>query len=45
MDQYKINLILRVAKLHYELGMSQIEIARQEHLSKSTVSRLIAQSQ
>lgn len=44
-DPYKINLILRVAKLRYELGMSQIDIARQEHLSKSTVSRLIAQAQ
>lgn len=41
MDQYRTNLIIRVAKLHYELGMSQIEIAKQEHLSKSTVSRLI----
>lgn len=40
-DQYRINQILRVAKLHYELHLSQIEIARREHLSKSTVSRLI----
>ena len=41
MDQYRTNLIVRIAKLHYELGMSQIEIAKQEHLSTSTVSRLI----
>lgn len=41
MDQYRTNLIVRVAKMYYELGMSQIEISRQEHLSKSTVSRLI----
>lgn len=41
MDQYRINQILRIAKMHYELGMSQIEIAQAEHLSKSTVSRLI----
>ncbi|MCH4071586.1 sugar-binding transcriptional regulator [Pseudoramibacter sp.] len=44
MDQYKMNLILRVAKRRYELGMSQIEIAREEHLSKSTVSRLLGQA-
>lgn len=44
MDPYKMNLILRVAKRHYELGMSQIEIARAEHLSKSTVSRLLGQA-
>lgn len=41
MDTYRTNLIIRVAKLYYELGMSQIDISRQEHLSKSTVSRLI----
>lgn len=41
MDQYRTNLIIRVAKLHYELGLSQIEISQQEHLSTSTVSRLI----
>ena len=40
-DQYRVNQILRVAKLYYELHLSQIEIARREHLSKSTVSRLI----
>lgn len=41
MDQYRTNQILRVAKMYYELGMSQIEIAQKEHYSKSTVSRLI----
>lgn len=41
MDNYRTNLIIRVAKLYYELGMSQIDISKQEHLSKSTVSRLI----
>lgn len=44
MDQYRMNQILRVAKLHYELNMSQIEIAKKEHMSKSTVSRLVKQA-
>ncbi|MGI6511214.1 MAG: sugar-binding transcriptional regulator [Catenisphaera adipataccumulans] len=44
MNQYRMNQILRVAKMHYELGMSQIEIAKKEHMSKSTVSRLIQQA-
>ena len=41
MDTTKVNLILRVAKLYFELKMSQQEIAQQEKISKSTVSRLI----
>lgn len=41
MDQYRVNQILRVAKLYYETGESQASIAKSEHLSKSTVSRLI----
>ncbi len=44
MDQYRINQILRVAKMYYEMNMSQIEISRKEHMSKSTVSRLIQQA-
>ena len=45
MNQYRTNQILRVAKMYYELGMSQIEIAKKEHYSKSTVSRLIKLAQ
>lgn len=41
MDQYRVNQILRVAKLYYEMDESQAQIAREEHLSKSTVSRLV----
>lgn len=41
MDQHKINQILRIAKMHYELKMSQVEIAEKENLSKSKVSRLL----
>ncbi len=44
MDQYRMNQILRVAKMYYELNLSQLEIGRKEHMSKSTVSRLIQQA-
>ena len=36
-----INLIIRIAKKHYELNMSQEKIAQEENLSKSMVNRLI----
>lgn len=41
MDQNKINLMLRVAKMYYELKMGQQEIGEKENISKSTVSRLL----
>lgn len=41
MDQKKIKQILRIAKMYYELNLSQIEIADKEGISKSTVSRLL----
>ena len=41
MDSKKINQILRISKLYYELDMGQVEIAKREGISKSTVSRLL----
>ena len=41
MDLSKQNLILRVAKMYYEMNMSQQEIGAKENISKSTVSRLL----
>lgn len=41
MDTQKIGQILRIAKMYYELHLSQIEIAEKEGISKSTVSRLL----
>ncbi|MDD4692392.1 MAG: sugar-binding domain-containing protein [Eubacterium aggregans] len=41
MDQKKINQILRISKLYYELDLGQVEIAAKEGISKSTVSRLL----
>lgn len=41
MDQNKVNQILRIAKMHFELKMSQVDIATAENLSKSTVSRIL----
>lgn len=41
MDQNKINLMLRVAKMYYEMKMGQQEIGEKENISKSTVSRLL----
>lgn len=41
MDTAKTNLILRVAKMYYEMKMSQQEIGVKENISKSTVSRLL----
>lgn len=41
MDPKKINQILRISKMYYELDMGQVEIAKKEGISKSTVSRLL----
>lgn len=41
MDSNKITQILRIAKMYYELKLSQVEIAEKEGISKSTVSRLL----
>lgn len=41
MDVKNRGQILRVAKLYYELGLGQLEIARRENISKSTVSRML----
>lgn len=37
----KINQILRISKMYYELNMGQVAIAKAEGISKSTVSRLL----
>lgn len=41
MNTDKMNQIIRIAKMHYELHYTQLEIAYKEGLSKSTVSRLL----
>lgn len=41
MDAARIYSIIKVAKLYYEMKMSQEEIAHMEGISKSTVSRLL----
>lgn len=41
MDLKKINQILRISKMYYEMDMGQIEIAKKEGISKSSVSRLL----
>ncbi|MDD2414735.1 MAG: sugar-binding domain-containing protein [Eubacteriaceae bacterium] len=41
MDPKKINQILRISKMYYELDMGQVAIAEKEGISKSTVSRLL----
>lgn len=41
MDSNKINQILRISKMYYELNLSQVEIAEKEGISKSSVSRLL----
>ena len=38
---YTIREMVRIAKMYYELGMTQIEIAKQENLSRPTVSRIL----
>lgn len=39
MDTNKSYQIIRVAKKYYELHMGQLEIAQEEGVSKSTISR------
>jgi len=41
MNSNKINQILRISKMYYELNMGQVEIASKEGISKSSVSRLL----
>lgn len=41
MDTKKLNQMIRIAKMHYELNYSQLEIAEKEGISKSTVSRIL----
>lgn len=41
MDSKKMNQVIRIAKMHYELHYSQLEIAKKEGISKSTVSRIL----
>lgn len=40
-DIKKMNQAIRIAKLHYEMHYSQIEIAAKEGISKSSVSRIL----
>ena len=40
-DSNKLTQIIRIAKMHYELHYSQLEIAAKEGISKSTVSRIL----
>ena len=40
-DKQDISLIIRISKKYYELHMSQEQIAKEENISKSTVSRMI----
>ena len=40
-DKTKIKKSLEVARMHYEAGMGQVEIAKQLGLSRPTVSRLL----
>lgn len=41
---YSINEMVRIAKLYYELGMTQQAIAKQENISRPTVSRILDQA-
>jgi len=41
LSKQDISLIIRIAKQYYELDMSQEQIAKVEHISKSTVSRML----
>ncbi len=38
---YTIREMVRIAKMYYELGMTQVEIAEKESLSRPTVSRIL----
>jgi deoxyribonucleoside regulator len=41
MEIYEINLMIKVAKLYYELNHSQEQISKSENISKSSVSRIL----
>lgn len=41
MDTKKLNQMIRIAKMHYELNYTQLEIAKKEGISKATVSRIL----
>lgn len=41
METKKLQQMIRIAKLYYELGWGQAEIAKHEGISKSTVSRML----
>lgn len=41
MDANETRFIIKILKSHYELGMSQVEIAEKENISKSKVNRII----
>lgn len=41
MDMKKITQMVRIAKMHYELNQTQLEIAKKEGISKATVSRIL----
>lgn len=45
MDITKQTQIIRIAKKYYELHMGQMEIAKEEGISKSTVSRLLRKAE
>lgn len=40
-DTNRLNQIIRIAKMHYEMNYSQLEIAAKEGISKSSVSRIL----
>ncbi|MCR4891792.1 MAG: winged helix-turn-helix transcriptional regulator [Lachnospiraceae bacterium] len=40
-DANKLTQVIRIAKMHYELHYSQLEIAEKEGISKSSVSRIL----
>lgn len=41
MDTNKLTQMIRIAKMHYELNYTQLEIAKKEGISKATVSRIL----
>lgn len=41
MDTNKMTQMIRIAKMHYELNQTQLEIAKKEGISKATVSRIL----
>ena len=45
MDYNDIVQMIRITKQYYELGRTQDEIAQVEHISKSTVSRILKRAQ